>query len=141
MPSTLLMDTSPMVRQKYRTEDRKQCLRSALFAFLEESLGQLDVVQAQLAKDEQDLQNEIAQLQEELRLQQDPGRMQLIQEMISVCLREAWISCLYTYALLCIRIFWDRCLSSGKRLPSLKPLSATSQETFKFSTRRKRTLS
>ncbi|KAI9456566.1 Vps53-like protein [Lactarius psammicola] len=49
----------------------------------EESLGQLDVVQAQLAKDEQDLQNEIAQLQEELRLQQDPGRMQLIQEMIS----------------------------------------------------------
>ena len=95
MPSTLLMDTSPMVRQKYRTEDRKQCLRSALFAFLEESLGQLDVVQAQLAKDEQDLQNEIAQLQEELRLQQDPGRMQLIQEMISVCLREAWVSCLY----------------------------------------------
>ncbi|KAH9176699.1 Vps53-like protein [Lactarius sanguifluus] len=49
----------------------------------EESLGQLDVVQAQLAQDEQDLQNEIAQLQEELRLQQDPGRMQLIQEMIS----------------------------------------------------------
>lgn len=49
------------------------------------------MVQAQLAKDEQDLQNEIAQLQEELRLQQDPGRMQLIQEMISVCLREAWI--------------------------------------------------
>ena len=53
------------------------------------------MVQAQLAKDEQDLQNEIAQLQEELRLQQDPGRMQLIQEMISVCLREAWVSCLY----------------------------------------------
>ncbi|KAH9058879.1 Vps53-like protein [Lactarius vividus] len=49
----------------------------------EESLGQLDVVQAQLAEDEQDLQNEIAQLQEELRLQQDPGRMQVIQEMIS----------------------------------------------------------
>ena len=65
------------------------------FALLEESLGQLDVVQAQLAKDEQDLQNEIAQLQEELRLQQDPGRMHLIQEMISVCL-EARISHIYT---------------------------------------------
>lgn len=52
------------------------------------------MVQAQLAQDEQDLQNEIAQLQEELRLQQDPGRMQLIQEMISVCL-EAWISRIY----------------------------------------------
>lgn len=64
------------------------------FGFVEESLGQLDLVQAQLAKDEQDLQNEIAQLQEELRLQQDPGRMQLIQEMISVCL-EAWICRMY----------------------------------------------
>jgi hypothetical protein len=46
----------------------------------------LDAVQEQLAQDEQDLQDEIAGLQDELRLQQDPGKVQLIQEMISVCL-------------------------------------------------------
>ena len=140
VPSTLLMATSPMVCQSTVLKTASHVYEAHYLAFLEESLGQLDVVQAQLAKDEQDLQNEIAQLQEELRLQQDPGRMQLIQEMISVCLREACISCSYVYSLLSTRIFWDRCLSSGKRLPSLKPLSATSQETFKFSTRRKRTL-
>ncbi|KAI0305491.1 Vps53-like protein [Multifurca ochricompacta] len=49
----------------------------------EESLGQLDSVQAQLAEDEMHLRDEIVQLQEELKLQQDPSRMQLIQEMIS----------------------------------------------------------
>ncbi|KAI0283690.1 Vps53-like protein [Russula aff. rugulosa BPL654] len=49
----------------------------------EESLGQLDAVQAQLAQDEQDLRDEIARLQDELRLQQGHGRIQLIQEMIS----------------------------------------------------------
>lgn len=53
--------------------------------FLEESLGQLDAIQAQLAQDEQDLREEIARLQDELRLQQGHGRIQLIQEMISVC--------------------------------------------------------
>jgi vacuolar protein sorting-associated protein 53 len=52
---------------------------------LEESLGKLDTVQVQLAQDERDLRDEIAQLQEELKLQQDPIRIQLIQEMISVC--------------------------------------------------------
>jgi hypothetical protein len=41
-------------------------------------------VQARLAHDEEDLIDEIEALQEELRLQQDPGKMQLIQEMISV---------------------------------------------------------
>ncbi|THH12677.1 hypothetical protein EW146_g7473, partial [Bondarzewia mesenterica] len=49
----------------------------------EASLGQLDAVQARLAQDEQDLQHEITALQEELRLQQDPNKMQIIQEMIS----------------------------------------------------------
>jgi vacuolar protein sorting-associated protein 53 len=53
--------------------------------YLEESLGKLDAVQVQLARDERDLRDEIAQLQEELKLQQDPIRIQLIQEMISVC--------------------------------------------------------
>ncbi|KAI0266660.1 Vps53-like protein [Gloeopeniophorella convolvens] len=49
----------------------------------EESLGQLESVQAQLAQDEKDLRNEIAELQDELRTQQDPDKMQAIQEMIS----------------------------------------------------------
>jgi vacuolar protein sorting-associated protein 53 len=59
-----------------------QCRR---IIFLEQSLGQLDAVQAQLAQDEQDLREEIARLQDELRLQQGHGSIQLIQEMISVC--------------------------------------------------------
>ncbi|KAI0316499.1 Vps53-like protein [Amylostereum chailletii] len=49
----------------------------------EESLGQLADVQGKLAQDEQSLRDEILALQEELRLHQDPGKMQLIQEMIS----------------------------------------------------------
>ncbi|KAH7888924.1 Vps53-like protein [Phlebopus sp. FC_14] len=48
----------------------------------EASLSQLESVQAKLAQDERDLQNEISALQEELRRDQDPNRMQLIQEMI-----------------------------------------------------------
>lgn len=47
-------------------------------------MAQIDAVQAQLARDEMALQDEIDALQDELTRQQDPGRMQLIQEMISV---------------------------------------------------------
>lgn len=43
-------------------------------------------MQARLAQQEDDLQREITELQLELRNGQDPGRMQLIQEMISVCM-------------------------------------------------------
>ncbi|KIJ68088.1 hypothetical protein HYDPIDRAFT_173763 [Hydnomerulius pinastri MD-312] len=49
----------------------------------EASLSQLEVVQAKLAQNERELQAEIDALQEELRRDQDPNRMQLIQEMIS----------------------------------------------------------
>ncbi|KAF9243086.1 Vps53-like protein, partial [Melanogaster broomeanus] len=48
----------------------------------EASLNQLEVVQAKLAQDERELQGEIDALQEELKRDQDPTRMQLIQEMI-----------------------------------------------------------
>ncbi|KAF9241838.1 Vps53-like protein [Melanogaster broomeanus] len=48
----------------------------------EASLSQLEVVQAKLAQDERELQGEIDALQEELKRDQDPTRMQLIQEMI-----------------------------------------------------------
>ncbi|KAI0744093.1 Vps53-like protein [Daedaleopsis nitida] len=49
----------------------------------EAALGQLEAVQARLAENERDLQAEIDALREELRKDQDPSRMQLIQEMIS----------------------------------------------------------
>jgi hypothetical protein len=50
------------------------------------SLGQLETIQARLSQNERDLQCEIDALREELRRDQDPNRMQMIQEMISVCL-------------------------------------------------------
>ncbi|EIW62635.1 uncharacterized protein TRAVEDRAFT_160554 [Trametes versicolor FP-101664 SS1] len=49
----------------------------------EAALGQLEAVQARLAENERALQDEIDSLREELRRDQDPSRMQLIQEMIS----------------------------------------------------------
>ncbi|KZT29143.1 hypothetical protein NEOLEDRAFT_1056915 [Neolentinus lepideus HHB14362 ss-1] len=49
----------------------------------ETSLSQIESVQARLAQDEEQLQKEIDSLQEELRRDQNPRRMQLIQEMIS----------------------------------------------------------
>lgn len=51
---------------------------------IEESLGQLENVQTRLAQNERDLQDEIAELQGELKREQNPNRMQSIQEMISV---------------------------------------------------------
>ncbi|KAF8134453.1 Vps53-like protein [Boletus edulis] len=49
----------------------------------EASLARLDSVQAKLAQDARELQAEIDALQDALKRDQDPGRMQLIQEMIS----------------------------------------------------------
>jgi hypothetical protein len=51
----------------------------------EASLSQLETVQAKLSQNERDLQDEIDALKKELRHDQDPNRMQMIQEMISVC--------------------------------------------------------
>lgn len=47
-------------------------------------MGHIDAIQAQLAKDELEIRCEIDSLQDELKRDQDPNRMQLIQEMISV---------------------------------------------------------
>ena len=55
-----------------------------LMLFVEASLGQIDVVKIKLAHNERELRREIDSLREELKHDQDPGRMQLIQEMISV---------------------------------------------------------
>lgn len=49
----------------------------------EASLSQLETMQARLSQNERDLQDEIDALKEELRHDQDPDRMQMIQEMIS----------------------------------------------------------
>ncbi|KAI0829823.1 Vps53-like protein [Trametes gibbosa] len=49
----------------------------------EAALGQMEAVQTRLAENERALQEEIHLLREELRKDQDPSRMQLIQEMIS----------------------------------------------------------
>lgn len=56
----------------------------SLASFTEAALGQLEAMQTRLAQQERDLQAEIDVLREELRRDQDPSRMQLIQEMISV---------------------------------------------------------
>lgn len=47
-------------------------------------MGQIEVIQTRLAQNELELQREVDSLQQELKRDQDPGRMQLIQEMISV---------------------------------------------------------
>jgi len=51
---------------------------------LEASLGELEAVQQRLAENERQMKAQIDELTEELRANQDPNRMQLIQEMISV---------------------------------------------------------
>ena len=45
----------------------------------------IEEVRSKLAKDAQDVQTEIESLRRELRRDHDPHKMQLIQEMISVC--------------------------------------------------------
>jgi ferritin len=51
---------------------------------LEASLGELEAVQQRLAENERQIKGQIDDLTEDLKANQDPGRMQLIQEMISV---------------------------------------------------------
>lgn len=51
----------------------------------EASLGQLAAVEARLIENEMELQREIESLMDQLRRNQDPSRIQQIQEMISVC--------------------------------------------------------
>ena len=51
---------------------------------LEASLGELEAVQQRLDENERQMKAQIDELTEELKANQDPNRMQLIQEMISV---------------------------------------------------------
>jgi len=50
----------------------------------EASLAHLEVVNSRLAETQQELQKEVDALQSELKISQDPERMSIIQEMISV---------------------------------------------------------
>jgi len=52
--------------------------------WIESSLAHLDAVNARLTETHQELQKEVDVLQAELRVSQDPERMSIIQEMISV---------------------------------------------------------
>jgi len=52
---------------------------------VEASLENLEQVRLQLTETQEQLQQEIATLQAELQKNQDPERMSVIQEMISVC--------------------------------------------------------
>jgi hypothetical protein len=56
----------------------------ALPYFIEASLGGIASTQARLKDDQAALQQEIDTLQDELRRDQDPARMQIIQELIAV---------------------------------------------------------
>lgn len=55
-----------------------------LIQLSEAALAHTEVIQARLAESQREVQREIDELQAELKLHQDPNRMQSIQEMISV---------------------------------------------------------
>lgn len=54
------------------------------YSLVEASLAHLEVVSSRLAETQQELQKEVDALQSELKISQDPERMSVIQEMISV---------------------------------------------------------
>lgn len=56
----------------------------ATYVPTEASLAQADAIQARLSDELRETQNEIDTLRAELRRDQEPARMQLIQELIAV---------------------------------------------------------
>ena len=54
------------------------------------TLSQIDAIHGRLQEDQRLLQEQIDVLQAELRRDQDPDRMQLIQEMIGVSFSRCW---------------------------------------------------
>jgi hypothetical protein len=66
---------------------------------VEASLVHLEVVSSRLAETQQELQKEVDALQSELKISQDPERMSVIQEMISVGILINWLLGIYTYPL------------------------------------------
>lgn len=66
-------------------------------SLVEASLAHLEVVSSRLAETQQELQKEVDALQSELKVSQDPERMSIIQEMISVGYLINWFLNIYTY--------------------------------------------
>ena len=62
----------------------KICMLTSSCSLVEASLVHLEVVSSRLAETQQELQKEVDALQSELKISQDPERMSVIQEMISV---------------------------------------------------------
>ena len=62
----------------------KICMLTFSSSLVEASLVHLEVVSSRLAETQQELQKEVDALQSELKISQDPERMSIIQEMISV---------------------------------------------------------
>lgn len=114
-------------------------LFSILTLHVEASLGQIDSVQAQLAQTELQLQQEINELQNELRKDQDPDRMMIIQEMISVRLFPSLASHLTRLKLRTRRTSSHRCHSYAKRLLSRRRWLGISRKISKSWTLRRRT--
>lgn len=63
-------------------------------------MSEVENVQGHLAEDYQALEAEIASLRAQLRSDQDPNRMQLIQSMISVCVHLRCVSSAGPYFLI-----------------------------------------
>ena len=62
----------------------KICMLTSSCSLAEAPLAHLEVVSSRLAETQQELQKEVDALQSELKISQDPERMSIIQEMISV---------------------------------------------------------
>lgn len=86
-------------------------------------MAHIDAVNSRLAETQDELQKEIDALKRELSTNQDPEKMQMIQEMISVryTIRILWV--LTTYSSL--RTYWVKCRVLGRRPRSLRLLSET----------------
>lgn len=73
-------------------------LTSSLFmTLLESSLERLEIIQLQLREEEAALQKELSVLMDELQRDQDPERMQIIQELISVSFSWPYFTCIGWY--------------------------------------------
>jgi hypothetical protein len=108
----------------------------------ENSLSKVEAVQAGLVQNELELQREIDALQLELERDQDPTRMQLIQETISV---SVFSSCPVN---ICpqkltqgtIRNYWVKCHAFVRKRMNLRQLSGISPRIYRFSIWLRKTL-
>jgi vacuolar protein sorting-associated protein 53 len=96
----------------------KICMLTFSCSLAEASLAHLEVVNSRLAETQQELQKEVDALQSELKISQDPERMSVIQEMISVGILINRFS-LYSPT---GRTYWVKCLLFEKRQQSQRQL-------------------